>query len=300
MSYLIFKNNLGEINFSGSGDSDIAVREITGLGTPDRIYQTREYLDFDGQITLSSHFSPRTITISFDVVGGSISQKTAEIYRILSQNGNLYTFFNNSRRRIEINQISVESFIRHGSRVRSFAVQFVCDNPYFSDHSPIYESCYETLGKLVYDGESESWNLDVPSVWGTNSNDKFLINSGDIKSYPIFTVCSSGNAADSNGFEILRVNPDNPAEIIQKFTLNYPLSDGETVTVCFDSRSNGNLRSVTNNLGENLLSYRSEESSLSDFWIDPGKNRIILNNLSGGNSISAYISYENQYIEGVF
>ena len=79
MSYLIFKNNLGEINFSGSGDSDIAVREITGLGTPDRIYQTREYLDFDGQITLSSHFSPRTITISFDVVGGSISQKTAEI-----------------------------------------------------------------------------------------------------------------------------------------------------------------------------------------------------------------------------
>ncbi len=300
MFYLIFKNNLGEITFSGSGNSEISVREISGLGTPDKVYRTQEYLDFDGQVTVSSHFAPRTITISFDIVGGNISQKTAEIYRILSQNGTLYTFFDNSQRRIEVNQISVDSFIRHGSRFRSFAVQFICDNPYFSDHSPIYESCYETLGNIVYDEESESWNLDGPSVWGTHSNDKLLINSGDIKSYPTFTICSSGSAADSNGFEILRVNPYNSSEVIQKFSLNYPLSDGETVTVCFDSRSNGNIRSVTNNLGQNLLSYRSEDSSLSDFWIEPGANRIILNNLSSGNSISASISYENQYIEGVF
>lgn len=300
MSYLIFKNELGELTFSGDGSSPLVIREITGLGTPDKIYQTREYLDFDGQSTISSKFAPRIITISFDICGEDISAHTANVYRVLSKPGTLYTYFVGSNRRITVNQISVDSFVRHGSRFRSLVAQLICDNPYFADHIPVSFSCYETGNNLKYDPEADSWHLDTPTVWGIRINDKPFMNSGDIRTYPVFSITSYGDASSSNGFEILRVNPDNPSEIIQRFCLNYAMSDEETVTICFDSRMGDGRRFVSSSSGKSLLNYRSEDSSLSNFWIDPGENRIIFNNLSEGNTISASVFYENQYVEGVY
>ena len=300
MSHIIFENEIGTLSFYGDRSAELAISEIQGLGTPDKNYQVRNYIDFDGQITTSSNFFPRTISMAFDIVSGDVSQLSSKIYRVFSRGGTLYTYFKNGARRIEVNQISVDSFTAYGSSLRSFVVQFTCDNPYFSDEHPIHKPCYEIVKNIRFDKESNSWNLDTPSIWGTNSNDVLLINSGDSLVYPTITVYSQGTAEDSCGIEILRVKPDNPDEVIQRFAINHQLSDGEAITFCFNQRSALKRRYIKSSLGTNLLNSRTEDSGLDSFYLDLGENRIILNNLSSGNTLSASITYDNQYIEGVY
>ena len=299
MSYIVYKNDLGELTFSG-GLSDFSIREIVGLGTPDKKYQTREYLDFDGQRTLSSHFVPRTISMSFDISGEDTSSLTAKLYKVLSKEGTLYTYFNTSCRRIAVNQVKIDSFSQNSSRSRSFVAQFICDNPYFFDTHSVSMPCYETVKNIRYNTASGKWNLGTPTIWGAKNNNLLLVNTGDIKAYPTFKIHSFGSSDNNNGIELLRVNPNSSGEIIQRFCLNYALTDGETLTISFDPRSDLGRRYLKSSLGVNLLSFRSENSSLSDFYLEPGENRIILNNLSTGNILSASLTYENQYIEGVY
>ena len=300
MSYIIFKNDLGELTFSGDNSSDFAIRNISGLGTPEKIYETRRFLDFDGQITTSSRFDARTITMSVDITKGDASALSARLYRILSKGGTLYTYFKNGSRRIEVNQVSVDSFTSHGSLFRSFVIMFVCDNPYFFDALPITKPCYEIQKNICFNPETNSWNLDTLTIWGSNSNDVILNNSGDTAIYPIFTIHSMGASNDDAGIELLRVDPYNPDNVIQRFKLLYPLSDGEVITLCFNQRSDENRRYIKSSLNTNLLNFRSEDSSLSGFYLEPGENRVILNNLSYGNKLSASLYYDNQYIEGVY
>ncbi|MBE7012203.1 MAG: hypothetical protein E7415_05970 [Ruminococcaceae bacterium] len=300
MSQIIFQNDIGTLKFSGDRSFQLAIYELLGLGTPEKTYQTRNYIDFDGQTTISSTFNPRTISMAFDITYGDVSEMSAKIYRIFSKGGTLYIDFKNKSRRIEVNQVSVDSFSSHGSSLRSFVVQFTCDNPYFSDNSPITKPCYETVKNICFDNEAQSWNLDTPTVWGTNNNDVILINSGDSLVYPLITVYSTGDADSNNGIELLRVNPDKPDEILQRFAITHALSDGEVISICFNQRSDINRRYIKSNLGTNLLNSRTEDSSLDNFFLVPGKNRIILNNLSYGNVISATVHYDNQYVEGVY
>ncbi|MBR2916389.1 MAG: phage tail family protein [Clostridia bacterium] len=299
MSYIVYKNDLGEITFSG-GLSDFSIREIVGLGTPEKSYKTREYLDFSGQKTLSSHFLPRTITMSFDISGKDTSALTAKLYKVLSEEGTLYTYFDTSCRRIIVNQVFVESFTKNSSRSRSFVAQFICDNPYFFDTQTVSLPCYETVKNIKYDQDSGKWNLDTPTIWGAKNNNLLLLNTGDTRAYPTFKIHSLGSSDSANGIELLRVKPNSPTEIIQRFALAYPLTDGETLTISFDPHSDLDRRYLKSSLGVNLLPFRDEDSSLSDFYLEPGENRIILNNLSTGNILSASLSYENQYIEGVY
>lgn len=300
MSYVIFENNIGTLSFSGDRSAPLAIREIIGLGTPEKDYQTRDFIDFDGQITVSSRFSARTITMSFDIVSGNVSEISSKIYRVFAKGGFLYTDFGNRKRKIEVNRVFADSFTPHGTAVRSFVVQFICDNPYFSDEYPVLTPCYETTKNITFDPETHSWNLDTPTVWGSNNNNILLINSGDSYAYPTLTLHSFGDANDNNGIELLRVNPENPDEIIQRFAITHKLSDGEVITFCFNQRSELQRRYIKSSLGINLLNARTEDSSLSDFFLEPGENRIILNNLSTGNVLSASISYDNQYVEGVY
>ncbi len=299
MFYILFKNNLGEIKFSGDGTEPFSLTHISGLGLPEREYQTHEYLGLDGQQTVSSRFAPRIITMVFDLKGRNISSLTAKLYRVLAQEGTLYIVSSNSQRRTHVNQISVDSFTGNGN-YRSFSAQFICDNPYFWDMETIHRPCYKLIKNIKRDSAADLWNLDTPVIWGQISNDTVFNNDGDIKAYPIITIYSKGDAADNGGFEILRVDPKNSENIIQRFCLNYAMTDNEKITVCFDSRSDKKRRYISSSQGTNLLNCRSEDSALDQFYLECGENRIIINNLSHGNLLSAYLSYENQYVEGVF
>lgn len=300
MSQIIFENDIGTLSFSGDRSAPLAISEINGLGTPDKTYHTRNYIGFDGQTTISSQFAPRTISMVFDIVSGDVSEMSSKIYRVFSKGGTLYTDFKNGSRKIEVNQVFVDSFTRRGNTFRSFVVQLVCDNPYFSDFSPILKPCYGIVKNICYDNETQSWNLDVPTVWGSNTNDVILINAGASRVYPTLTIHCFGDAENNNGIELLRVNPENPDEILQRFAITHKLSDGEVITLCFNQRSDLNRRYISSSLGIDLLNLRTEDSSLANFFLEPGENRIILNNLSSGNTLSASITYDNQYIEGVY
>lgn len=300
MSHIIFKNELGTLFFGGDRSSNLALREISGLGTPEKIYKTADYIDFDGQITLSSRFAPRTINFSFDIVFGDVSAVSAEIYRIFSKSGTLFTYFRNGAKRIEVNQIFAESFVPHGTGLRTFAVTMCCDSPFFSDEKTIKIPCYETIKNIRFDASSNSWNLAEPTVWGSNSNDVIVENKGDELSYPTFHIHSFGDAQNDEGIEILRVSPKDPEDIIQRFALKHRLSDNEDITVCFNRRSNRKRRYIVSSFGTDLSDKRTEDSDLSAFYLLPGENRIILNNLSVGNTLSAGLEYDNQYVEGVY
>lgn len=371
MNYILFKNELGQILFSGSArtsfesrgvfaalgtDAQTAknsclstvcfpIRRVSGLGVPEKIYTTREYVGLDGQNTVSSRFDARAITISFDITsyessslsgvlnasGSSaeiremsesrLKEATAYLFRVLSREGTLYFSSGSKIRRIFANQVSVSDFESYGGCARAFSAQFICDNPYFFDETPIRVSCYSIKNNLKYDESAQSWRLDTPTKWGLLENDTIIENSGITRAFPTFIVraftsssssseaetentgeaaSSGGSSAPSEGFEILRTDINNPEKVIQKFKICRAMQDGEEITICFDPRSEKGRRYIENSSGESLLSYRSEDSSLSDFYLEPGKNRIIVNNLSENRTISAYLKYENSYIEGGF
>lgn len=299
MFYMIFKNALGEIEFSGDGNAPISITSVLGLGLVDKICQTQEYLDFDGRQTLSSRFEPRTISLSFDLKGGNTAHLAAKLFRVLSREGTLYIISDAAKRRAKVSQISLSEVEKIGS-FRSYSAQLICDNPYFGDAQTNRATCFEATGNLRFDSESGKWNLSEPTVWGQIKNDVIIKNDGDAAAYPTITLTSFGDAEDEAGFELLRVKPSDKGEVLQRFALCYALSDGERITLCFDPRSDKKRRYLKSTTGKNLLEVRAEDSSLSDFYLDCGENRIIINNLSRGNTLAAEISYENQYVEGGF
>lgn len=252
-----------------------------------------------------------------------LKDATSYLFRVLSREGTLYFASGTTIRRIFANRISISDFTSYGNRARAFSAQFICDNPYFFDEKAVYVSCYSIKNNLKYDEEAESWHLDTPTKWGLLENDTVIENSGITRAFPTFIIRAASSSSSpsqesetaqttetaqtnadtsssAGGFEILRTDINDSEKVIQKFKICRALQDGEEVTLCFNPRSDKGRRYIENSDGESLLNYRSEDSSLSDFYLEPGKNRIIVNNLSENGTISAYLSYENSYIEGGF
>jgi hypothetical protein len=165
-------------------------------------------------------------------------------------------------------------------------LRFICHDPLF--FNPIQKSI--TFDNLV-SGSDDDWVLpwSFPMLFGGSAFalSGNIVYPGTWLDYPTIVI-----VGPVNGLIITNVST---GEFIE---FNYSIADGETVTISLEP---GN-KSVTNQLGTNLLGVITPDSDLATFHIAPnpevanGLNEIDLT-LSGadaGSSVS--ISYYERYI----
>lgn len=293
---LRFENDIGELIFDGE---HLRILALEGLGTPQKTYDTIEYIGYDGVFTTNSKKTSRTINIKFDVV----TLNLRHVMRVLDSGGTLYVQCGSVRRKITVNQITVGEPEPH-EIVSTVTAQFICDNPYFNDWKENEVACYSVTKNIKY--SSGSWNLSDKVVWGSLISDGIITNDSDSKIEPVFEIRIVGTTENGGGFEILRVNDNystddtNDDNIIQRLSFNYDTVDGEVITVNLDGRNEKGYRYAVSDKNGSILNYRSDDTSLSKFWLKIGKNRIVVKNSNADSKLNVTMRYNNKYTEAVY
>lgn len=265
---------------------DLKVLSAVGFGLPPEEYTVKSIIGVDGEVTTNSAWRARTITISFDIQD-DIRCKSNRICKAFSvKNLPLRCFFDNDRRSIIVNRITLDEGDTNGP-IRSFTVQLICDFPFFTDESDNTEPCYSIIKNIKHD--AGGWNLAQKTVWGEAINRKIINNAGDIKAEPRFIISSIGESSQTHGIKIINHTT------AQEFILNYPISDGETITIDFSPRNDTGKRNITSSKSGDITNYRDDSSSLSSFYLAPGGNDIQFINLDAGTKIRADISWKSLY-----
>lgn len=166
-------------------------------------------------------------------------------------------------------------------------LQFICHDPIF--FNPIQKSY--TFDNLVSPGAGVGWELpwSFPMLFGGTA---FALSgnityNGTWMSYPSIVI-----VGPVNGLVITNISTGETIEF------NYSIADGETVTISLEP---GN-KSVTNQLGVNLLGVITSDSDLATFHLAPdpevalGVNEIdlALSGADAGSSVT--ILYYEKYI----
>lgn len=297
---LRFKNDIGELIFDNEHFKIIA---LEGLGTPQKVYNTVEYVGYDGVFTTNGKKSNRAINIKFDIGGYNRTADLRHVMRVLDSGGTLYLQCGDIRRKIKVQQINVDE--PEDNRVIStVTAQFICDSPFFNDWEENEVACYKVTGKIVY--TKNTCNLSTPTIWGELISDRIIDIDSDCESEPIFEIRVAGTTSNGGGFEILRVNDSystsdtDRKNVIQSLIFDYDTQDGEVITINLDGRNKLGYRYAVSDKNGSILNFRSDDTSLSKFRLVPGNNRIVVKNNNNGSRLNVLMKYNNNYTEAVY
>ncbi|MBQ9757169.1 MAG: phage tail family protein [Clostridia bacterium] len=279
---LTYKNELGEVKMKGSGqDSFFKITAIEGLGLVSREYNAAVYSGYDGQETLSSRATARSITIALEALGKNAAESVRDALGVFSQSGMLYIKSDNLDRRIYCNQVQIPDVTRVlRGQIATFAVQFVCDSPFFEDSIdtvlPLYKrtkllavpfSLPAKLGEIVLGGEIEI--------------------KGMVSVEPIITIYYP---VALEGAESIILTNETTGKSVQ---LDYAPKNDDMVTI--DIKNRKIISSVSGNIINNL----STDTFLGDFVLVRGVNVISVNvgDVTAGFTIEC--KHNNLYSEAV-
>ncbi len=286
---LIFENEYGSLRFRGKRSRNNSVpalytKKVTGLGFPEREEMVRQFVGEAGQHFISQRELARIIGISADLCGshnlqGSISKMMEILYypgKLTIQSGLIH-------RCIMCRCSGFEEGEWHGNNILSLALQFTCDQPFFSGASRHKEMLF--LRRDLIQGQ-----MTLPCVFTERVSRKVMINQGAIRVEPVILLhCSKQNntEADSDNLSVINHRTG------QKIELLYTMQPGETVTIDIPNRQ------VTSNLTGDITAQLTPDSFLSDFWLEPGENLLEGVSKLAWDTICISLSYDHQYIEAV-
>ena len=275
------KNEYGSIDMQGGGHPTWNITDYDGLGLPPKTYNIVQYAGSAGQRTLSETAQARTITIGGDIGGQYPAQEVTKATKMFYCPVDVIIYAGNKHRRARCRVTSFSA--EQGHIYRKFTLQMVSDSPYFEDLDAqsimVHERTNHLLGRFSF--ESASSKIQFSTL--TTESD--IINLGDVQTEPIFYVSNNTGATITDGFAILKNGGD------QKISVSASIDDGETVTVDIPSRR------ITGSNGRNLIDTISDDTFLSDFWLDVGTNHIEVE--SGNKNLSVRCEYTNQYVEAM-
>ncbi len=273
---LSFKNDLGTLEM-GNG-CDIRITDISGLALPKKIRNTASYAGISGNILLSENVSARTITVSGDIKISDYSDiLISKMLRILNSEGVLY--IKNGKKRCIRCSVSDMEFSKPSRVYREFVIQFTADYPYFtdSDYKKVY--LFSKVKKIT-----DPFRL--PQIFSARINEASVYNSGDTKIYPVINVRFISDSYDGASVSLYNDTTGKSLSFIYSSHKDEVITiDAENRLICSDSSGD-------------ITSSISDDSYISDFYLECGKNdiRIILQNC--GNA-SAECLYKNSYIENM-
>lgn len=281
MLSLKYKNSAGEVSFAGGGSSSLRLTAIHGLSLADRQYHAVSYANCDGQETVSSRLLPRTITVSGDVSASDAAAQIRDMISVLECAGYLYIYDGEIKRRIYCNQTifpDAERILR--GKIASFAVQFVCDNPFFEDEFDTAVALYSRTKKLATP-------FSLPTMFGeTVAGATVFVESKNMVE-PILTLNFSKDISDAATVKILNRTS---GECIE---LNHTPIANESITIDIKNRT------AESSVSGNILSELTDESYLGRFMLIGGRNDIEVSAGAVTLGITVKCVYNNKYTECV-
>ncbi len=277
---ITFQNEFGTISMTGGGKGAAwKIREITGLGIPERSFAYNTYAGVAGQELSSVSVLARTITINVDIdcIVSALSMSRAA--RILNADGRLVIRNGIKCRAIDSRCIS---FTKTEKRAAFFegVLQFTADNPYFHDCEPREVIVAEKKETLTFP-------FTLPTVFSTRVSRADVVVSGDCASEPVITV--RGESAE-NSSALTVTNETTGACIL----LNHGIVQGETIEINIPNRT---VTLKTEQGESTLIGALSNDSYLGGFVLNSGANRIRCETEA---RISAKVTYDNNYLEAMY
>ncbi len=280
MINLKYSNRIGNVYFSGSDRSCVHIITITGLGLPKKNYKTIEFASENGVTQTSEKDMARTITITAEVTGGM--RDCRHISKVLHERGNLYITSGNLRRRIECKCVQPPEFKRLsvGVDIYTFTLQLQADYPYYTDYYDIHHPIFKLQNAVTNE-------FTLPCVFTKRLSRSEVFNSGDKRVYSNIFIKNLGTASMFQSETSIRIiNHTTGAEIV----INHNMLTNESININFADRK------IESSIEGNITHKLDDNSILSDFYLDVGKNDIeFINGNEDNQNLSAIMTYSPEY-----
>lgn len=287
MFRIIFENELGAISMGGGSHPSMNVTDISGFSNPKKELKTAVFASGPGSVTTSARDTARTLTVAGTFRG--LPLEVRKIYAILSCEGVLSVYFHRLKLQIKCRCVDGDEFVRISKDgFYRFALQFLADNPYFSDCEETYIPIFSRINKVKS-------TFTLPCVFTERICRVTAHNSGDIVIYPTVFVhgtpaVKSSAALQSEEHGILITNQTSGAKIHLKHTVQC----GETITIDVKNRK------IHSDTAGNITNKISDDTVLSSFFLEVGDNVISVDNYDTDTELSAQLSFKNEYRTAVY
>lgn len=288
MLAISFENDFGRLWLSGSGGLPLRLLAAEGLGLGGKECNVTSYAGQSGQVLLSEKDAARVITLSFDVsaVGGHLREELSRMMRILYHAGRLTVVSGNRRRVIGCRCTAFEEPERHGRELAALVVQFTCDMPYFTDEVP------QSVNLFLRSDKVRS-SFTLPCVFTERTNRLLVTNRGDVCAEPVFMVHHAAQDEASALDEAIGLELINHTTG-QRILVEHGTVPDETVTIDIAERQ------ITSDIDGDITHTLSQDSYLSDFWLDVGVNDVEAVNYNTAARIGVVMRYDNRYVEAIW
>lgn len=286
---IILKNENGSFEIGGGWHSVARLQEIAGLGPPAKEDTSIVFEGQPGRTLTHTRDIERTITMSLDFYGDE--RAVEKLFRIIYKSVTLWFYLGYTRRKITgrcINAPDITKIIYR--KWQSIALQFVCDNPYFTDFYETEMAISKNIDQFPNYNENGEWYIQLPAIATLRSSESTIMNKGDIKVYPAITLKNNSQAAAlADTYGVILTNLTTGKHI----TLNYDVVAGELVTIDLINRK------ITSTTNGDITNCMSDDTVLSEFYLEVGSNHMSINNLNESSDIFAVAQFSNQYISVV-
>lgn len=271
----------GGAELPASGIPQLRIKEITGLGLAETECRTVSYAGCDGQETVSKRALPRSITISADICAASAAAELRKTVAALCEPGRLLIEDGEMRRRIYCNHTELpdaELILR--GRIAAFAVQFVCDSPFFEDADEISAALYTRSREL-------RTSFTLPRMFGKITTGAALNIKSRRSVEPVIRIYTP---VSTTGAETVTITNTTTGKYIK---LTTALTAGDVITIDIKQRT------VTSAKSGNIVHKLSDETALGDLWLAGGTNRITAAVGSVSSQVTAECLYSSLYNEAM-
>lgn len=277
---ITFKNQHGTITMCGKNQKNAwKIKEITGLGLPEKQYTYETYANVPGQTVSAAVVLPRTITISVDMGKEQRGMTITRTARILGEEGVL-TIYNGAK--VRAIRCRCTSFTKEEKNVPVYkgVMQFVADNPYFSDAE-------EKRVVLANHTNTLSSPFVLPTPFSTRETENDVIVQGDTVAEPILYI----RHIQSNGASDIKIiNRTTGASL----TLSYGLEPGEILEINIRDRR---VIKHTEQGEISAVETLSNDSFLNTFTLCCGVNHLAV---ECSDYVLAECVYSNAYQEAMY
>ena len=277
------KNDFGEFVIGENGIAKLI--SIDGIGLPQKEVQTVTYAGQAGQKTLSMRDMPRTITITVDFYGDS--DTVLRLYKMIYYKVDITIISGGIRRKISgicTNPQDAESIVYQ--KMYKTALQFVCDDPYFHDLSETKFDLSQRTDKFPNLFENGKYYITLPAVATERRNTTAVLNKSAVLVYPIIEIYN--NTADSvtdTASGIIITNETTGAKI----TIDRDMKPNEKISADLPNRS------IKSNIDGDITMHISDDTVLSNFFLEVGNNEIKVENKNTKQETVSVIRFNNCY-----
>lgn len=272
-----FENRRGEVRFFGGGVGDWHILEVEGLGLLPKNCETLTYYGENGQETVKKSLPGRVITLTAEVRGDNRIDRAkivSRTMRILAEDGVL-SVRSFCEKVCDCYLKSCTEGARDGN-FRTYVFQFVCDSPYFRSKKRTEIDLFNRIDLLM-----NGFVIGDGVVLTKRFSGGIINNDADVKVQGCIHVTSGASSG-----VITITNKTVGASLVLAVAKN------TTYTIDLDKRT------IEDAGGENCIGILGDDCYMSDFYIDEGKNEIVVTTESGTSlDLNMVYSFYKNYVE---